>query len=342
MSKGIVRIITGTFSLLMFVYFRGFSQEDTSHSVRLMFYNVENLFDIYNDSLTDDDEFLPGSPRRWNSERYYNKINAVYKTIIAAGEFSPPALVGLCEIENRKVIRDLVYGTGLAKYDYDIIHEESPDPRGIDVCLIYRRDIITVFEYKYLIPDDLTLNKFRSRTVLYAKCGIFGDTIHFFLNHWPSRRGGVLAGDYLRSAIAEMIKRKSDSIAVESVNPPYIIIAGDFNSSPADHAIEKLTSGYESGISMINLSSFLPDYSGTYKYMGTWEMIDQIIVSDAVTDSRKGLCRKKGSMMIFNPDFLLKADPKYPGYRPYSTYLGYRYQGGFSDHLPVLLDLRKE
>ena len=118
-----------------------------------MFYNVENLFDIYDDTLKDDNEFLPDGVMRWNFTRYNKKINSLYKTIVAAGEWNPPAIVALCEVENRKVLEDLIYGTYLSKYNYRIIHEESPDQRGIDVCLIYRKDYAEVIDYRYWIPS---------------------------------------------------------------------------------------------------------------------------------------------------------------------------------------------
>ncbi len=340
MSEGIVTRITCTLSLLLLFISKGYSQDDLSHPVRFMFYNVENLFDTYNDSLTDDDEFIPSGLRRWNYERYSNKINSLCKTILAAGEFYPPAIVGLCEIENRKVLENLVYGTTLAKFNYGIIHEDSPDPRGIDVCLIYRKDLIKIFDYKYLIPEGVVRVMFKTRSVLYLKFGVSGDTLHLFLNHWPSRRGGVLAGETIRVKIADMIRQKVDSIALYSGSKALILIAGDFNATPDDQVIRLLTANYPSGLSLINLSAGLLGNIGTYRYMGTWEMIDQVIVSKPVIESL--LCHETGALKIFKPQFLLQDDPKYPGERPFATYLGYRYQGGYSDHLPVILDLIKK
>jgi hypothetical protein len=302
-----------------------------------MFYNTENLFDVYNDSLSDDDEFTPSGLRKWNYQRYIDKINSLCKTILAAGEFTPPAIVGLYEIENRKVLEDLIYGTSLAKFNYGIIHEDSPDPRGIDVCFIYRKELIRILSYRYLIPDEIPRNEFKTRSVLYLKCMLSGDTVHLFLNHWPSRRGGVLAGETLRVKIAEMVRSKVDSIALHSGSQLFIIIAGDFNATPDDQVIRLLTADYPSGISLINLSAGLPGNNGTYRYIGTWEMIDQVLVSKPIIES--GFCCEKGALKIFKPLFLLQDDPKYPGVRPFATYLGYRYQGGYSDHLPVILDL---
>ncbi len=340
MSNGIVNRFTGTLSLLLLIFSEGYPQEAGAPPVRLMFYNVENLFDIFNDTLTDDDEFLPYGLRRWNYQRYSGKLNALYKTIVAAGEWSPPSLIGFCEVENRNVLEDLIYGTGLARYDWGILHEDSPDSRGIDVCLIYKKDRVKIINSRYLMPQSFIKDKIETRSVLYAKLQILEDTIHLFVNHWPSRRGGVLAEENKRMKIAEMVKDNADSIFSASRRETRIIIAGDLNSTPDDKAIKLLTGRTKSGLSMVNLSALLPGGSGTYRYMGIWELIDQVIVSDGLINCSKGLYADPELLTIFQPDFLLKRDNKYPGLSPFSTYLGYRYQGGFSDHLPVLLDLR--
>ncbi len=267
------------------------------------------------------------------------KINSLYKTIVAAGEWDPPAIVGLYEIENRNVLEDLIYGTNLAKYEYGILHEDSPDPRGIDVCLIYRKDLVAISDSRYFIPRDSGDVPFRTRSVLYAKCSILNDTIHLFLNHWPSRRGGVLAGEEQRQKIAEMLREKTDSIASSEGTDTKIIFAGDFNAVPEDEVISSLTMKYKSGLTMVNLSDALKKGSGTYRYQGTWEMIDQVLVSEGLQKGNRGFVTDSGSLKIFMAGFLLREDPNYPGQSPYSTYHGYKYQGGYSDHLPVLLDL---
>jgi len=340
MSDGIVTRLTGTLSLLLLIFIEGYSQEVSAPPVRIMFYNVENLFDTFNDTLTEDDEFLPYGLRRWNSGRYYAKISSVFKTITAAGEWDPPDLIGLCEVENRKVLEDLIYGTNLSKYDYAILHSDSPDPRGIDVCLVYRKDVVTVTSYRFMIPAVTGLDRFTSRSVLYAKCLIMGDTLHLFVNHWPSRRGGVLAGESQRLLIAELVKARADSIASLSGGKAKIIMMGDFNSTPDDNVISQLAGRYGSGLTMVNLAADKPPQEGSYRYMGTWELIDQILVSEDLLNYNKGLFTDRDMFTIFRPDFLLIKDPAYPGQSPFSTYSGYRYRGGYSDHLPVLLDLK--
>jgi len=337
----------GALILFVLLIFKGFGQMETRPALRFVFYNVENFFDIYDDPHKDDNEFLPYGVMRWNYKRYNNKINAIYKVIAATGEWETPAIIGFCEVENRSVLQDLIYSTYLKKYDYGIIHEESEDPRGIDVCLIYRKDKVSLLSYRYYKPRGISDAEFHTRSVLYSKWLISEDTIHLFLNHWPSRRGGVLAGESLRTEISGMLKEKEDSISKSVNGYAKIIAAGDFNCSTSGKEILALTEinnneNSDNDFQYVNLSEpALDKWHGTYKYMGTWEMIDQVIVSGWLLTCMHGFYADMSSFRVFNPDFLLKRDPNYPGFIPFSTYRGYKYQGGFSDHLPVILDLRK-
>jgi len=316
------------------------SQDAGKDTIRLMFYNVENFFDTRHDSLKSDRDFLPGGAMRWNQTRYRKKLNMLFKTIAAAGRKDPPDLVGFCEIENRKVLEDLVSGTYLSKFNYEIVHEESPDQRGIDVCLIYRPAKLRLLGYRYLIPSSVDRESFTSRSVLFARFASGADTLSLFLNHWPSRRGGVLAGEELRSKISEMVRTHADSLMRAGKGDVKIIIAGDFNSTPDDNEIRSLTFVNKENTSLINLAEAeAARGKGTYRFMGTWEMLDQVIVSCGLMNAGKGLQTGKKMFSVFRPDFLLKKDTKYPGNTPFATYRGFKYQGGFSDHLPVLLDL---
>jgi hypothetical protein len=345
MSEGAMKRFSGALVLFVLLINEGFTQESDKPNVRFVFYNVENFFDIYDDTLREDNDFLPQGLMRWNHRRYIDKINSIYKVIAAAGEWDSPAIAGFCEVEKRSVLQDLINDTYLQKYNYGIIHEESGDPRGIDVCLIYRKDVVKLLSYRYIRPAGLREEEFRTRSVLYSKWLISGDTIHLFLNHWPSRRGGVLAGESLRTGISGMVKEKADSISKSVNKQAKIIIAGDFNCTPGDNEISTLTetnanSGNEPP--MVNLSEISANKGlGTYRYMGTWEMIDQVIVSDWLLKCSTGLYTDTGLFRIFDPEYLLRRDPAYPGFTPFSTYRGYRYQGGFSDHLPVILNLIK-
>jgi len=327
------------FGILMFLAEMTSAQDKDKFSCRFMFYNSENLFDVFDDSLKNDNDFLPGGLMRWSRSRYNKKINSLSKTIIAAGAWQPPVLIGLCEVENRDVLEDLVFGTGLSKFKFNILHVESPDERGIDVAMLYQKDIVNIIYYSNLIPETESDEVFTSRGVLYSKLVINGDTIHLFLNHWPSRRGGVLASEQLRIKVATMVKQKADSISRKDGNRAKIILMGDFNCTPDDPVIRRLSVPTDSIQHLINLSNAMAnDGLGTYRYQGTWEVIDQIIVSESLLESGSGLFTDKKSVGQFKADFLLINDPVYPGLMPYATYRGYRYQGGFSDHLPVLID----
>lgn len=327
--------------LLLAVSLKGHAQKNDAAFIRLMFYNTENLFDTSDDTLKDDNDFLPEGVMRWNYLRYNKKISDLYKTIAAAGEWNMPAFIALCEVENKKVLEDLLRNTYLSKYDYQIIHEESSDERGIDVCMIYRKECAEVLQFSYRIPAGTGAEEFRSRSVLLASMLIQGDTLHLIVNHWPSRRGGALAGEDLRMKIAGFVKGLCDSIGMASNGRAKIIICGDFNATPDDIVIKLLSDMDSPGIALINLSENAAEKGeGSYRYKGIWEMIDQVIVSESLLNSESGLFTAPDKFRIFSPDFLLEKDPVYPGFSPYATYRGYRYHGGFSDHLPVMIDLQ--
>jgi predicted extracellular nuclease len=315
-------------------------QEIKSSGIRVMFYNVENLFDIYDDSVKNDDDFLQGGVMRWTNTRYYRKLNSLYKTIASAGEWNMPEIIAMCEVENRRVIQDLLSKTYLSKYNYGIIHEDSPDLRGIDVCMIYRRDLVEVINYSYLIPSGNEINDFHSRSVLFANLRIKSDTLNMIVNHWPSRRGGALAGEDLRKSIAGMVADVCKTINETSAGNGKILIVGDFNCTPDDTEIEMLINSVCSGSVLVNLSLKLCENGeGSYRYRGTWEMIDQVIVSGSLLNPGQGIYTSADRFRIFRPEFLLENDPVYPGFSPFSTYRGYKYHGGYSDHLPVIVDL---
>jgi hypothetical protein len=346
MFKKAFTVLSFNILALLTVTFTAISQEAEIHGCRLMFYNVENLFDTFDDPLKDDDEFLPGGERRWSYSRYRKKLNSVYQVIAAAGEWTPPAVVAFCEVENRSVLEDLITNTYLLKYNYGIIHEDSPDRRGIDVCLIFRKEITRVIAYDYLEPEMQAGEIFRSRRSLYVKCLLLKDTVHLFINHWPSRRGGVLSGEGLRIRLGYMLREKIDSILLSDSGRSKIIVMGDFNCTPEDKEIAvilhspSLPDRYRySGL--IDLSAYrFRKGAGTYRYMGIWEMPDQVLVSEYLCKCKTGLTTDSSMFRIFGPGFLLHDDPGHPGKSPLSTYYGYRYTGGFSDHLPVLIDLR--
>jgi len=316
--------------------------------VRIMFWNTENLFDTIDDPHKDDDEFLPKSGRRWTGKRYKRKIDNLYKVIVGVGEWEPPEMIGLCEVENRAVLEDLVRKTPLSGYDYEIVHKESPDERGIDNALLYRKDRITIISEE-AIAIDLSGKNYtdKTRDILYVQCLIKEkDTIHVFINHWPSRREGLSVSEPKRLLVAQTLRKKIDS--VYNINSePYIVIMGDFNDEAGNKSLkEVLNAGVDikniKNDRLYNLPAELKGSlnKGTLKYKSNWNLFDQFIVSGSLLKNRKSIYCNSGKMNIYNPDFLLVKDETYLGYRPFRTYWGYKYQAGFSDHLPIYLDMK--
>jgi endonuclease/exonuclease/phosphatase family metal-dependent hydrolase len=308
-----------------------------------MFYNVENLFDARHDSASDDSEFLPSGPRHWTEVKYRAKINSLARVIIAAGEWDPPVIAGFSEVENRKVLLDLTRETALSAYGYATVTAVTEDPRGIRTALIYRKDRITLLHSESISSGGHGAGHPKTRLILYTSWQLGSDTLHLFLNHWPSRRRGVLAGEETRSELSSVLLHKIDSISERSGFHAKIIVAGDFNCDPDDPQILKLCRTGAAGEKipqLIDLAAIPAGRGeGSYKYSGKWEMIDQVMVSRSLLDCKTRLSASREKFMVFRREFLLVRDPSFPGEMPYATFRGMKYTGGFSDHLPLLLDL---
>lgn len=315
---------------------------------RMMFYNAENLFDIKDDSLTNDEEYLPTGMRYWTYRKLEQKLSHLYKTILAVGTWQSPAIIGLCEIENRYVLQRLVEDTPLQRLRYQIIHHDSPDKRGIDVALLYRESDFLPLSHEVIhirFPDNPSKT---TRDILYAK-GILlqTDTVHLFINHWPSRWGGQQASEPYRNYVADVLRNKIDSLFTSNAQAN-IIIMGDFNDTPEDPSLRshlgvKINIEGKEAAQLYNMMETKDKTSqgifGTHKYQGQWHVFDQIIVSGALLQEYQKLQVSGKHAHIFNADFLLQEDHTYMGRKPFRTYTGYRYQGGFSDHLPVYIDI---
>jgi hypothetical protein len=313
-----------------------------SPNYRIMFYNVENLFDLHDDTATSDEAFTPSGDMHWTENRYYHKINNMGKVILAVGGWNPPDIIGLGEIENQKVLDDLIHSSLLSKFPYGLVHYDSPDRRGIDVGLIYNRETVRMIDSKSI---KVTFKDLKTRDILYFKALLHGDTCHFFVNHWPSRYTGQLETEKERMAVAGLLRHHCDSL-FQGNNWARIIIMGDFNDDPDDVSISgTLSATLNAEVSvpddLYNLS-VKPDTGiirGTLKYEGRWNLFDQIIVSGAMLLNENGVAVKKNSFAILHNMFLLEPDRKFNGYKPLRTYSGFKYRGGFSDHLPVYVDL---
>ena len=336
----------------------------------VMFWNVECLFDPFDDPLKNDDEFTAGALRHWTWSRFEKKRDGIAQTILAvadeAGEL--PALVGLAEVENRMVVSQLVRKTLLEELGYGYVHRESPDERGIDVALLYRKDC-----FRPLTVDSLRISGHVTRDILYVKmrrlsqigthaedlshrtpvpAQVVNDTIgaapsvspvngssvipdsdresvHVFVVHFPSKRGGAKASDGRRQAALGVLERAVDSLL--RIDPAScILVMGDFNEAAvtvAGLAAPPFAALPAAQPTVVAASTTTPPAAapGTIKYHGRWEQIDHFFVSPSMD----------GQMQIFAPPFLLEDDPAYLGSKPRRTYVGPRYHGGLSDHLPI-------
>ncbi len=314
--------------------------------VRILFYNTENLFDVKDDPGTDDREFLPGGIRGWSSRRMNDKMIKLSKVILSAGNPEPPGIVGLCEVENRFVLDYLLRNTPLSQKKYRIIHKDSPDARGIEVALLYSESQIRPVKYDYFPVTDPKIPGWTTREILYFSCVLNGiDTLHLFINHWPSRSAGILETAEKRALAAKTLARQIESLQKRFYHP-LILIMGDFNDQPSDNSLLKVLgagkyNGNPEAKALYNLSSGWVDLPfGTHKFQSQWSVFDQVIVSGAFLSQERNIYCRPANARIYNPDFLFQNDKTYGGKKPFRTYSGYKYAGGFSDHLPVYLDIQ--
>ncbi len=317
---------------------------DVRNEFTFMFYNAENFFDYENDSLINDDEFIPDGDRRWNQSRFHSKSERLAKVILASGKWNPPVFVGLCEVESLNVLESLTGIAPLNKYGYKIIQKDSPDERGIDVALIYRPDLFRPLNYNAIPVVDTGDETFKTRDILQVS-GVLGncDTLYVFVNHWPSRYGGIMETIRYRKLAAETLKLAIHRIQAECKKAK-IICMGDFNDTPTDESLvqileAKVSDNNKVAGEMINLSNkWISNAVQTIKSQYRWEVFDQFIVSDYFLEDNS--CYKFLNAEIFDAAFLLEPDTKFGGTKPRRTFVGFKYQEGFSDHLPVLLRIR--
>ncbi len=311
----------------------------------IMFYNVENYFDTTDDPDTRDEEYTPKGKRYWNNGRMYDKNSRVGKVILNAGGWDIPILVGLCEVENKSIGEMLTKSSPLKDKNYGYLHQESQDNRGIDVMLLYRKDYYTPISTSFFPVEVPNNTNFRSRDILYSKGELGGDTLHVFINHWPSKYGGAVRTIPLREAAARTLKKRTDSIMVTDPMAK-IIIMGDLNDAAHEQSVSQALGAirYNENLAddaLVNLSWPLIDAGkGTHKYQGKWDVIDHIIVSKSVFEG-DGLKTTQNGMKIVDLDFLLEKDDRNTGLQPFRTYRGYTYHDGYSDHLPVILEIKK-
>ena len=286
-------------------------------SLRIVSYNVENLFDTQHDTLKNDSSFLPDGMHHWTYRRYQTKIDRIAQVLVNIGGWESVPLVGLCEVENARCLRHLCYK--LRRFYYKYVHYDSPDERGVDVALLYDSTRISILNSQ-AIP--LMLENDRTRDILYVSALYeLRDTVHVMLCHLPSQLGGASSSDWKRQHAKSLLQSHIDSILLlqPSAN---IVLMGDMNTLPQDDLN-----------AMTNL--MLPIQKsglGTHKYQGIWTCLDQFYVSPSLVS--------RAQTTIFSPSWLLEEDTKYLDFKPRRTYVGFRYNDGYSDHLPIVLTIQ--
>ena len=321
-----------------------------SYRFRIVSYNVENLFDYQHDSLKNDYEFLPDAQRHWDYTKYRKKLDDLGRVIIATGEWTPPALVGLCEVENEHCLTDLTEHSVLKEAGYRYAMTDSPDQRGIDVALLYQREVFKpVSINSYRVPP-LTKQKNATRDILHVT-GELPDRslLDVFVCHLPSRSGGEKETEPYRLLAASTLKQAVDSL-LQVRKKAQIVIMGDFNDYYNNRSVAEVIGAKPVTTLKANKQELyhllaakekaLKDY-GSYRYRGEWGFLDHLIVTGNLLQSTSSLYTVPGKADVYKAKFLLVPDTRYGGDLPYRNYSGMTYsKKGYSDHLPIFADFR--
>ncbi|WP_372474013.1 endonuclease/exonuclease/phosphatase family protein [Capnocytophaga sp. ARDL2] len=332
----------------------GFSQQKNYLVHTVAFYNLENLFDIIDDPKKFDDEFTPNGAKSWDKHRYEQKLKNLSKVLSEIGydqTKQPPTVIGVCEIENQQVLQDLVNQPLLKPYNYGIVHYDSPDNRGIDVALLYRKDYFTptntqrrpllLFENDKKSPNGKKRVFTRDQLVVSGK--LENEDIHFVVSHWPSRGGGEKKSEFKRKAAANLNRNIIDSLSNRHKEAK-VITMGDFNDTPSNYSVDKILniSNDKNDVSDHQLYNVLAHFykkgEGTIAYRDTWMIFDHLIITPALLNNEYNSYKlwKSG---IFRPSYLIESKGKYKGYPLRNKNDG---TPGYSDHFPVYLYLIKE
>lgn len=342
------KFLVGLFGLILLAQCSLLNKTQSVQDVgryRIGFYNVENLFDTVDDPNTPDEEFLPGSKKNWTLERYQTKLDHLARVVEGMGY---PSLLGLAEVENETVLKDFCNKTSLKSQDYGIVHFDSPDFRGIDVALIYKKSVFKVtFSDKVRIqfPTGMIsdIPNYTTRDLLVVEGKFQGkEKLHIIVAHLPSRSGGQQETEPRRIYVASQIDKVVKAIFNKDPDAN-VIVMGDMNDEPTNPSISQslgaqpLVGGFSNSSIYNCFYKLQQDGKGSYRFKGDWNMLDQIMVSTNLIQGTKQL--KYSNSTIFQADWMMYKDEKY-GLSPSRTYGGDRYFGGYSDHLPVYIELR--
>lgn len=304
------------------------------------FYNLENLFDLNDDHHTNDGDFLPNSNKKWTPKRYQNKLRKLGFAISNIGKNETgkhPAIVGLAEVENAAAIEDLIASKHLKSCNYDYVHYNSLDERGIDVALLYDSNAfeLTNSETFTIQLTGKDGSPDYTRDILLVSGLLDGEYIHVIVNHWSSRREGQNETEYKRIASSNMVAEIISSLRADNTNSKIIVI-GDFNDDPSNNSVKQLVDGYN----LYNPMETLRSYNrGTTNHNRQWNLFDQILFSTNFFESADDEF-EYFKANIFDEDFLKLFEGKYKG-TPFRTYVGKKYKGGYSDHFPVYAIFKK-
>jgi hypothetical protein len=335
---------------LCFIHMLAFAQKKEFTPVVISFYNLENFYDTVNNTMVNDEEFLPNGPRNYNSDIYWDKVNKLATVISQIGtEINPdgPAILGVAEVENDTVLNDLVHNKLIEKRGYRIVHYDSRDVRGIDVGLLYNPKYFHVLASDKLfvqLPGG-SKDAYFTRDVLWVKGQLGDEIIHIYVNHWPSRVGGEVRSAPARAAAAMVCKHHMDSIA-KADGYQKVIIMGDLNDDPTSASVAEVLGAKEKPEQVHEGGLFNPWIElykkgiGTLAYQNVWGLFDQIMISYPWLDKKqKGFFYYQ--QHIFNREYMVENKGSYKGY-PMRTWDGNTYRGGYSDHFPTYLVLLKE
>lgn len=324
------------------------AQEKQYKVATIAFYNLENLFDTLDTPDKNDFEYTPEGSKKWDSKKYISKISNMSSVIEQIGSDvtkTAPAIIGVSEIENRSILEDLVKTPALKKYNYQIVHYESPDKRGIDVGLLYQASLFKVSDTKSATLKIEGRDDFFTRDQLVVSGYLDGEKIHIIVNHWPSRSGGEKRSMPLRNAAADLTRLLADSIMANEEHAK-IIIMGDLNDDPNDESLLKHLKAKKEEKNTSEGELFNTTYPlfqkgiGSLAYRDNWNLFDQLIVSYDLLGKDKSSF-KLYKTFVFDKDFLKEQEGQYKGY-PKRTHAGGVYKNGYSDHFPVYLYLIKE
>lgn len=322
-------------------------------SYKVVFYNLENFFDTVNDPEVLDDEFTPEGAKNWTLEKYNKKLGNIERVLfdIAAINKDYPAVIGVCEVENRNVLEDIAATPKLSPANYRIVHHDSPEARGVDVAFFYRPDVFQPEGEKAFRTEIPSLPDFKTRDILTLWGKIEGEDFFFMVAHWPSRLGGKEASAFKRIAVGKQMRSIADS--VRQIRPDVkVVMMGDFNDDPTDASITQgigaklKTKELQQGDYFAPYAAMLKAGYGTLAYGDAWNIFDNMVVTENLVNAAKGklrLQKAEGSKFygnIFKRHYMIQKEGQYKGY-PLRTYVGNSFQGGYSDHFPVYIYIGK-